>query len=119
MTEKTRSISREEVVEAIAREAGDIALGHFHSLARLPVEQKGHLDLVTAADRDVETFLIGRLREAFPLDGVYGEEGSNITGSSGRVWVLDPIDGTFNFVRGARTGPSRSASMNIVDRFSA
>lgn len=89
------------VVEAIARQAGEIALHHFRSLANLPVERKGHLDLVTTADREVEEYLIASLREAFPEDGFFGEEGGEITGRSGRIWVLDPIDGTFNFVRGS------------------
>lgn len=90
------------VVEEIARNAGDIALRHFRSLASIPVEKKGHLDLVTRADREVEAFLIASLRQVFPDDGVYGEEGGNIAGTSGRIWVIDPIDGTFNFVRGGQ-----------------
>lgn len=89
-------------MEEIAREAGKLALSHFHSLASLPVESKGHLDLVTEADKKVEEFLIARLREVFPDDGVFGEEGGEISGSSGRIWVIDPIDGTFNFVRGSQ-----------------
>jgi myo-inositol-1(or 4)-monophosphatase len=92
----------EAIVEAIAREAGGLALGHFQSLGHLPVEVKGHLDLVTEADRQVETFLIEKLRQAFPNDGVFGEEGGEIPGTSGRIWVIDPIDGTFNFVRGSQ-----------------
>jgi myo-inositol-1(or 4)-monophosphatase len=92
----------EAIVEDIAREAGELALAHFRSLASLPVERKGHLDLVTKADRQVEEFLVARLREAFPDDGVFGEEGGEIPGTSGRIWVIDPIDGTFNFVRGGQ-----------------
>lgn len=90
------------VVEDIARRAGDLALTHFRSLASIPVERKGHLDLVTRADREVEAFLIASLREAYPDDGVLGEEGGEIPGASGRIWVIDPIDGTFNFVRGGQ-----------------
>lgn len=92
----------ESIVEEIARGAGEIALTHFRSLASVPVEKKGHLDLVTKADREVEEFLIASLRKAFPNDGVYGEEGGDIAGVSGRIWVIDPIDGTFNFVRGGQ-----------------
>lgn len=92
----------ESVIEEIARSAGEIALRHFRSLASIPVEKKGHLDLVTKADREVEEFLIASLRQVFPNDGVYGEEGGNIAGTSGRIWVIDPIDGTFNFVRGGQ-----------------
>lgn len=90
------------LVEKIAHNAGDIALSHFRSLADMPVEQKGHLDLVTKADREVEEFLIASLRKVFPNDGIFGEEGGDIKGISGRVWVIDPIDGTFNFVRGGQ-----------------
>lgn len=89
-------------IERIAREAGEVALGHFRSIAELPVEQKGHLDLVTKADREVEDFLIDGLRRAFPEDGIYGEERGELSGASGRIWVIDPIDGTFNFVRGGQ-----------------
>ncbi|MET3924224.1 inositol monophosphatase family protein [Devosia sp. 2618] len=87
-------------IEAIAHEAGELALSHFHKLASVPVESKGHLDLVTAADKEVEALVTSRLRVAFPDDGIFGEEGNAVEGTSGRTWVIDPIDGTFNFVRG-------------------
>jgi|GEM_PF-417969 len=90
------------IVEKIARKAGELALDHFDSLSSLPIETKGHLDLVTRADRQVEEFLIASLRESFPEDGVFGEEGGETPGTSGRIWVIDPIDGTFNFVRGGQ-----------------
>ncbi|RMC37212.1 inositol monophosphatase [Paracoccus alkanivorans] len=89
-----------------------MALSHFRSLASLPVEWKGHLDPVTTADKDVESFVITSLREAFPNDGIYGEEGGNVTGTSGLVWVIDPIDGTFNFVRG---GQNWAISIGLYD----
>ncbi|MCP4384277.1 MAG: inositol monophosphatase, partial [Hyphomicrobiales bacterium] len=89
-----------EHAESLVLEAGQIALSHFQRLSSIAVESKGHLDLVTLADRDVERFLTDGLRKAYPDDGVFGEEGSNHVGTSGRVWVVDPIDGTFNFVRG-------------------
>lgn len=88
-------------VQSIAKEAGEIALNHFSGLSTLSVEAKGPLDLVTAADRDVEQFICDALARAFPEDGVFGEEGAAIAGRSGRTWVIDPIDGTFNFVRGS------------------
>jgi myo-inositol-1(or 4)-monophosphatase len=89
-------------IERIAREAGKIALSHFRAFADLPVERKGHLDLVTKADREVEDFMIDSLRATFPDDGIWGEERGSLPGTSGRVWVIDPIDGTFNFVRGGQ-----------------
>ncbi|MBM6592990.1 inositol monophosphatase family protein [Microvirga pudoricolor] len=87
-------------IENVARRAGEIALRHFHDLGNVPVESKGHLDLVTAADQEVERFIVGELRRLFPEDGIVGEEGSSVSSKNGRVWVFDPIDGTFNFVRG-------------------
>lgn len=98
----TRAVTDDcaRVVEKIARKAGDLALSHFHKLSTVPIEAKGHLDLVTAADQEVEVFVMRALTAAFPEDGVFGEEGAAHPGTSGRTWVIDPIDGTFNFVRG-------------------
>lgn len=89
-------------VKAIAAEAGQIALRHFRDASALEVDTKGPLDLVTAADREVEGFICAELSRAFPQDGIFGEEGSTVKGTSGRTWVIDPIDGTFNFVRGSQ-----------------
>lgn len=88
------------IVQTIACNAGELALSHFHKLSTLPVETKGHLDLVTVADQEVEAFVTRALIDAFPDDGVFGEEGASRQSRSGRTWVVDPIDGTFNFVRG-------------------
>lgn len=57
-------------------------------------------DLVTAADRHVETLLVETLRAARPDDGFVGEEGTDQPGTSGVRWVIDPIDGTTNFFYG-------------------
>ncbi|RST83871.1 inositol monophosphatase [Aquibium carbonis] len=84
----------------LAQEAGALALSHFGRLSADAVESKGHLDLVTVADRAVERHVVARLQARYPDDGIFGEEGSAVDGTSGRVWVIDPIDGTFNFVRG-------------------
>lgn len=55
---------------------------------------------VTRADREAEAYIRDRVQEAFPLDGVLGEEWGERPGTSGFRWVLDPIDGTASFVRG-------------------
>jgi myo-inositol-1(or 4)-monophosphatase len=88
-----------DAIEVIARQAGALALTHFERMSGLAIDSKGHLDLVTEADRAVEAFIAARLAEAFPDDGIFGEEGSAVAGTSGRTWIIDPIDGTFNFVR--------------------
>lgn len=86
----------------LAHDAGALALSHFGQLTQGSVSSKGPLDLVTVADRAVEALIVERLRRDFPEDGILGEEGGTIAGASGRVWVIDPIDGTFNFVRGGK-----------------
>jgi myo-inositol-1(or 4)-monophosphatase len=97
----THDVSKaRDAIEQLVRQAGDLALGHFRQLAVDSVDLKGHLDLVTAADREVERFLTAGLSRLFPEDGVFGEEGTAVAGTSGRVWVIDPIDGTLNFFRG-------------------
>ena len=73
------------IIETIARQAGDLALSPFDKLASVPVESKGHLDLMTAADTEVEAFVISELRKAFPEDGVFGEEGGSVSSRSGRI----------------------------------
>jgi myo-inositol-1(or 4)-monophosphatase len=57
-------------------------------------------DLVTAVDRDVEALISARLRDARPDDAIVGEEGAAHDGASGVRWLIDPIDGTTNFVYG-------------------
>lgn len=89
-----------QTVVGIAEQAGRLALGYFEKRRDLPVTSKAHLNLVTEADRAVESFIAERLHQAFPQDAIFGEEGTGRSGSSGRSWVVDPIDGTFNFVRG-------------------
>lgn len=83
----------------IATEAGDLAAEYFRS-ETIGTREKGHRDVVTSGDLASEELLKNRLTEAFPLDGVVGEEGSAVHSSSGRRWYLDPIDGTLNFSRG-------------------
>ena len=57
-------------------------------------------DVVTAADHDAEELVMQTLRRLRPDDGILGEEGAAHDGTSGREWVIDPVDGTYNFVSG-------------------
>jgi myo-inositol-1(or 4)-monophosphatase len=87
----------------IARAAGALAREFFAQRERLEVEHKGAQDLVSRADRAVEEFIRTRLAAAFPQDGFFGEETAQaFAGDSNHVWVVDPIDGTHNFLRGVR-----------------
>jgi len=90
-----------DALEPIIREAGALAARYFDRLSGLTIESKGHLDLVSEADREVEKLIGTRLRAAFPGDGIFGEEGVAEKSRTGRAWIVDPIDGTFNFLRGS------------------
>jgi histidinol-phosphatase len=80
-----------------AREAGAIALRYFRG--PFEVRIKADQSPVTEADHAVEQAIVERLRRAFPDIGVLGEE-LGAEGSQERRWIVDPIDGTKNFVRG-------------------
>lgn len=84
----------------LARRAGAFAKTHFEAIDTLVIESKGHQDLVSNADKDTETLIRAALDEHWPDDGIVGEEHGRKTGTSGYDWVIDPIDGTANFVRG-------------------
>jgi histidinol phosphatase-like enzyme (inositol monophosphatase family) len=83
----------------LLREAGARTLRWFRA-SDLEVERKGDGTPVTAADRDAERFLRERLAESFPGDGVLGEEEAPTASTTGRRWILDPIDGTKAFTCG-------------------
>ena len=87
---------------ALARELADLADGITTARFRahdLTVRSKPDLSLVTDADRAVEQAIRDRLAERRPQDALLGEEFGQ-AGDSERQWVIDPIDGTHNFVRG-------------------
>jgi len=91
---------RYAAARAIATEAGTMALTYFHRWAELTIEIKGHQDFVSEADRNVELAVRAKLAAAFPEDAIVGEEGAPTVGTSGYTWVIDPIDGTTNFING-------------------
>jgi len=84
--------------EAIAKSAGALALRYFKAQDDLVIDMKGHQDFVSQADREVELLVRADLARAFPDDAIVGEEHAPKPGTSGFTWVIDPIDGTANFV---------------------
>lgn len=82
----------------VAQEAGEAAL-RFQAQG-VQAEQKPDLSPVTIADRECEAIIVQRLMREFPEDGLLGEEGAKQQTRSGRRWIIDPIDGTRDFVRG-------------------
>jgi histidinol-phosphatase len=86
------------VARRIATRSADISLKHFER--GVEMEDKSDDSPVTNADREAEVFLAAALEEAFPDDGQMGEEGVSKPSKSGRTWIIDPIDGTRDFIRG-------------------
>jgi fructose-1,6-bisphosphatase/inositol monophosphatase family enzyme len=90
-----------EVCRRVARRAGKLAL---QSLAQgVEREDKPDRSPVTEADRACEELIVSEISKVFPEDGFLGEEGASDPGWSGRRWIIDPIDGTRDFLRGRST----------------
>jgi fructose-1,6-bisphosphatase/inositol monophosphatase family enzyme len=87
-----------EVARRAAVHAGEQALRH--QAAGVRSEDKPDLSPVTIADREGERLISGLLTEAFPGDGLLGEEGGRKEAEQGRRWIIDPIDGTRDYLRG-------------------
>ncbi|WP_165222959.1 inositol monophosphatase family protein [Affinirhizobium pseudoryzae] len=100
----TALANRFALAKTLAAEAGAMALDYFNRRETLVIETKRDLqDVVSIADRNVETFLKERVAEIYATDGFLGEEFGHDEGSSGFTWVVDPIDGTAPFVNGMPT----------------
>lgn len=86
------------VAKEAAKAAGKLLLKYFGST--LETESKGKKDIVTNADKEAQELIIRMIHKAFPGDGIFAEESDNNKYSDGRLWVIDPLDGTINFSRG-------------------
>jgi myo-inositol-1(or 4)-monophosphatase len=95
----------------LAREAGALAL-EMGPTAAVVDAKSSPTDVVTAADRAVEALLLGAISSVRPDDGLLGEEGGSAAGSSGLRWVIDPIDGTVNYLYGI---PHWAVSIGVED----
>jgi len=107
---------RARVAEAAARAGGEHALSAFRE--DLDVETKANkTDVVTRLDREAQERVVGTIRESFPDEPVVGEEPAEgvrtTVPETGPAWVVDPIDGTNNYVRGVRLWATSVAS--VVD----
>ena len=101
-----------ELAASLVRQAGQLA----DRMRRngVSVERKTSVsDIVTAADHAAEELVVARLRAERPEDGLVGEEGANFRGEhSARTWLIDPVDGTYNFAAGL---PLWCAALALVD----
>ncbi|GGO70910.1 inositol monophosphatase family protein [Nonomuraea cavernae] len=89
-----------QLAEDIAREAGDMLLAKRPTMSGVVATKSSPTDVVTALDRASEELIRSRVRAARPGDRFLGEEGGEHGGSSGVRWIVDPIDGTVNFLYG-------------------
>lgn len=88
------------VIVRAVRKAGQMALRHFDFRHQLDIRQKGRNDLVSNADTDVERELLYHLRKGYPQYGVLAEESGASGSDTEGQWIIDPIDGTTNFLHG-------------------
>ncbi|MBI2939009.1 MAG: hypothetical protein HYY04_01115 [Chloroflexi bacterium] len=87
----------EDAAVSFAAEAGVRLTRYFQQHLVVEFKNREHTDPVTAADREVEAFVAGAIRERFPHHHVLGEEGTADAPRCEWLWVIDPLDGTTNF----------------------
>jgi myo-inositol-1(or 4)-monophosphatase len=92
--------ARARFARSLAREAGALARRYFLRELVYSAQAKGPQDWVSAADHQVEALIREELASAFPSDSMLGEEDGGELGAN--TWIVDPIDGTINFVHGVR-----------------
>lgn len=101
-----------DIARRIAVEAGELAARRRREGVEVAATKSSIVDVVTAADREVEALVRTRIAEARPQDGILGEEGGVTGGTSGLTWVVDPIDGTVNYLYGI---PQYGVSVAVVE----
>jgi myo-inositol-1(or 4)-monophosphatase len=99
-----------ELATELALEAGTLLADRQPHVRRVVDTKSSPTDMVTEVDRETEALIVGRILAARPNDGVLGEEGANRAGTSGVRWVIDPLDGTTNYVYGY---PAYSVSIAV------
>ncbi|WP_159818867.1 inositol-1-monophosphatase [Colwellia sp. 20A7] len=84
-----------------ARNAGKVIIRSFEQLDKVEIESKGSNDFVTSADLAAEEAIIETIRKSYPAHTIIGEESGVLTGSDDDYqWIIDPLDGTTNFIKG-------------------
>ena len=96
----------------IALRAGALARQRRSEGVEVAASKTSPVDIVTHADRETERFIREALAEARPDDGFFGEESGSAPSASGLTWVVDPIDGTVNFLYGI---PHYAVSIAVVE----
>lgn len=100
------------LARTIACEAGDLVRTRREEGVEVAATKTAPEDIVTAADRESEDLIRARIAEARPGDGFFGEESDASASSSGLTWIVDPIDGTVNYLYGI---PAYAVSIAVVE----
>jgi myo-inositol-1(or 4)-monophosphatase len=101
-----------ELAERAARAAGDVLLSYYGRPPEGVSSKSSATDLVSDADREAERTIRELIETERPQDGLVAEEGSRAEAASGRRWVVDPLDGTINFLYGF---PAWAVSVALED----
>lgn len=96
----------------IALKAGALAKQRRHEGVEVAASKSSPVDIVTEADRETEALIRGMLADERPGDGFFGEESAAERGTTGLTWIVDPIDGTVNFLYGI---PHYAVSIAVVE----
>ena len=107
--------SIEDHAAQMARRAGRTLMGYFGSSLDVEFKDEGESDPVTNVDREVQDDLVRAISKAYPGHGIVGEEDEDVDGGPAPdyVWVLDPLDGTKNFMNGL---PVFASSIGVLYR---
>lgn len=87
------------IAVSAARSAGNYIMRNLDRASQLQIERKGRNDFVTQVDRNAEAEIIRTIHKAYPQHAILGEEGGQI-GDNEVLWIVDPLDGTTNFLHG-------------------
>jgi len=87
------------IAVSAARSAGNYIMRNMERVPNLQVERKGRNDFVTQVDRNAEAEIVKIIQKAYPQHAILGEEGGQV-GKNEVLWIIDPLDGTTNFLHG-------------------
>lgn len=101
-----------DIARTVALEAGELILRRRREGVEVADRKSSAIDIVTHADRECEQFVQARIAELRPQDGFFGEEGADSSSQSGVTWIVDPIDGTVNYLYDI---PQYAVSIAVVE----
>ncbi len=102
-----------EDMTGVARNAGALLMQYYGKIADAQIVTKAAHDFVSIADKETEQLCLNQLRELYPTFDFLGEEGNSIDSGADYRWIIDPLDGTTNFLRGL---PVFAVSIGLEDR---